>query len=153
MYSYPNYQNYPQQIYQYAPQGAYNGYTATQNNSMNNLPTMNNQAPISPKFDVVQGALAADVYQVENGQEVILLDMDNPFVYKKKRGIDGKLAPIEKYRLVQEDISEKPEVNMEEFVKQSDIEMIVAKLVKSEVDKKLSEITLKPSTSKKKAEE
>lgn len=153
MYSYQNYQNYPQQMYQYAPQSPYNGYTAPQNNSVNNLPTMNNQAPISPKFDVVQGELAANMYQTENGQEVILMDMDNPFVYKKKRGLDGKLAPIEKYRLVQEDTNEKPEVNMEEFVKQSDIEMIVSKLVKSEVDKKLSEITLKPSTSRKKAEE
>lgn len=153
MYSYQNYQNYPQQMYQYAPQSPYNGYTSPQNNSVNNLPTMNNQAPISPKFDVVQGELAANMYQTENGQEVILMDMDNPFVYKKKRGLDGKLAPIEKYRLVQEDTNEKPEVNMEEFVKQSDIEMIVSKLVKSEVDKKLSEITLKPSTSRKKAEE
>lgn len=153
MYSYPNYQNYPQQMYQYAPQATYNGYTAPQNNSMNNLPTMNNQAPISPKFDVVQGALAADVYQVENGQEVILMDMDNPYVYKKKRGVDGKLEPILKFRLVQEENNQTPEVDMKEFVKQSDIEMIVAKLVKSEVDKKLSEITLKPSTSKKKAEE
>ena len=153
MYSYPNYPNYPQQIYQYAPTSPYNGYTATQNNSVTNLPTMNNQMPISPKFDVVQGALAADVYQVENGQEVILMDMDNPYVYKKKRGSDGKLEPIQKFRLVQEEVNQNPEVDMKDFVKQSEIEMIVAKLVKSEVDKKLSEITLKPSTSKKKVED
>lgn len=153
MYNYPNFPNYPQQMYQYTPTSPYNGYTAPQNNSMNNLPTMNNQAPISPKFDVVQGALAADVYQVENGQEVILMDMDNPYVYKKKRGLDGKLEQMEKYRLVQEENNQTPEVDMKEFVKQSEIEMIVAKLVKNEVDKKLSEITLKPSTSKKKAEE
>jgi len=153
MYSYPNYPNYPQQPFQYVPTSPYNGYTATQNNSVTNLPTMSNQAPISPKFDVVQGALSADVYQVDNGQEVILLDMDNPFVYKKKRGLDGKLEPIEKYRLVKEEINQTPEVDMKDFVKQSDIEMIVAKLVKSEVDKKLSEITLKPSTSKKKVED
>ena len=153
MYNYPNFPNYPQQMYQYPPTSPYNGYTAPQNNSMNNLPTMNNQAPISPKFDVVQGALAADVYQVENGQEVILMDMDNPYVYKKKRGLDGKLEQMEKYRLVQEEMNQAPEVDMKDFVKQSEIEMIVAKLVKNEVDKKLSEITLKPSTSKKKAEE
>lgn len=153
MYNYPNFPNYPQQMYQYTPQATYNGYTAPQNNSMNNLPPTQTQAPISPKFDVVQGALAADVYQVENGQEVILLDMDNPYVYKKKRGLDGKLEQMEKYRLVQEEMNQTPEVDMKDFVKQSEIEMIVAKLVKSEVDKKLSEITLKPSTSKKKAEE
>lgn len=144
-------QQMPQQYY--APMNAYNAQISPQNNSMVNLSPNNNQAPISPKFDVVQGALAADVYQVENGQEVILMDMDNPYVYKKKRGADGKLEPILKFRLVQEENNQTPEVDMKEFVKQSDIEMIVAKLVKSEVDKKLSEITLKPSTSKKKAEE
>lgn len=81
------------------------------------------------------------------------MDMDNPYVYKKKRGLDGKLEQMEKYRLVHEEMNQAPEVDMKDFVKQSEIEMIVAKLVKNEVDKKLSEITLKPSTSKKKAEE
>ena len=143
MYNYPNYPNYPQQMYQYTPTSPYNGYTATQNNSMNNLPPTQTQAPISPKFDVVQGALAADMYQVENGQEIILMDMDNPYVYRKKRNIDGKLEPMKRFKLVEEE--ENPVVD---FVKQEEVENIVEKLVKREVEKKLSEITLKPARKK-----
>lgn len=146
MYNYQNYQNYPQQMYQYAPQATYNGYTAPQNNSMNNLPTMNNQTPISPKFDVVQGELAANMYQTENGQEVILMDMDNPYVYKKRRGLDGKLEPIEKYKLVKEE--ETPVDNLKDYVRQEELQAIIENIVKNEVEKKLSDITLKPTRKK-----
>ena len=132
----PNYQNY-------MPTMAYNPQISPQNNSMVNLSANNNQVPVSPKFDVVQGVLAADMYQVENGQEVILMDMDNPYVYRKKRGSDGKLEPIKKFRLVEEE--DNPVVD---FVKQEEVESIVEKYVKREVEKKLSEITLKPTRKK-----
>lgn len=146
MYNYQNFPNYPQQMYQYTPTSPYNGYTAPQNNSMNNLPPTQNQTPISPKFDVVQGELAANMYQTENGQEVILMDMDNPYVYKKRRGLDGKLEPIEKYKLVKEE--ETPVDNLKDYVRQEELQAIIENVVKNEVEKKLSEITLKPTRKK-----
>ena len=150
--TYPQYpQNYPQQ--QYIPQTAYMPQNQQQNQQVNNLPQQPQTMVSSPKFDIVQGELAANMYQTENGQEVILIDMDNPYVYKKKRGLDGKLEPMEKFKLVKEEEHVEPTINLKEFVRQEEIESIVEKLVKNEVDKKLSEMTLKPSTRKTKSEE
>lgn len=148
----PTYQPYQQTYPQYPQQATYQPQIQQQMQQPNNLPMQTQQAVSSPKFDVVQGELAANMYQTENGQEVILMDMDNPFVYKKKRGLDGKLEPMEKYQLVKVDDTPQPQVDLKDFVRQEEIESIVEKLVKNEVEKKLSEITLKPST-RKKAEE
>ena len=154
-YAYQNYpqypQNYPQQ--QYIPQTPYMPQNSQQNQQVNNLPQQPQTMVSSPKFDIVQGELAANMYQTENGQEVILIDMDNPYVYKKKRGLDGKLEPMEKFKLVKEEEHVEPTINLKDFVRQEEIESIVEKLVKNEVDKKLSEMTLKPSTRKTKSEE
>ena len=151
---YPQYPQYQQQYnqQQYSQQSVYSPQIQPQIQQTNNLPMQTQQAVSSPKFDVVQGELAANMYQTENGQEVILMDMDNPFVYKKKRGLDGKLEPMEKYQLVKVDDTPKPQVDLKDFVRQEEIESIVEKLVKNEVEKKLSEITLKPSTRKKSEE-
>ena len=146
---YNAYQNpYPQYYPQYAPQSPYLPQNQQVISNPNNVPSARPQSNLATKFDVVQGELAANMYQTENGQEVILVDMDNPFVYRKKRGLDGKLEPMEKYKLVKEE-QEKPEFDLKDFVKQEEIGAIVENMVKKEIDKKLSEITLKPSTRKK----
>ena len=146
--TYPQYpQVFPQQQYQQTP---YMPQTQQQNQQTNNLPQQVNQAPISPKFDVVQGELAANMYPVENGQQIILIDMDNPFVYKKKRGLDGKIEPMEVFELVQRENNpaQQQKIDLDGYVKEDEIADIVARAVKEEVEKKLSEITLKPSTRK-----
>ena len=86
----PTYQPYPQTYPQYQQQATYQPQIQPQMQQTSNLPMQAQQAVSGPKFDVVQGELAANMYQTENGQEVILMDMDNPFVYRKKRGLDGK---------------------------------------------------------------
>ena len=145
-YNFP--MNYQQMQYPYYPQTQYQPQMSVKNLQSNNIPQQTQQTPVSPKFDVVQGQLAADMYQTENGQEVILLDMDNPYVYRKKRGLDGKLEPLKKFKLVEETESE-TKIDMTEYVKQDDIQKLIEKTVRSEVEKKLSEMTLKPSTRKK----
>ena len=146
---YNAYQNpYPQYYPQYAPQSPYLPQNQQVIQNPNNVPSARPQSNLATKFDVVQGELAANMYQTENGQEVILVDMDNPFVYRKKRGLDGKLERMEKYKLVKEE-QEKQDFDVKDFVKQEEIAAIVENMVKKEIDKKLSEITLKPSTRKK----
>ena len=143
---YPQFsQGYGQQ-YQQTP---YMAQIQPQNQQMANLPQNNLSSLVSPKFDVVQGELAASMYQAENGQEVILIDRDNPFVYKRKRTADGKLEPLEKYKLVKVEDQEPSGVDMKEFVRQEEIGAIVESVVKNEIEKKFSEMTLKPSTRKK----
>lgn len=143
------YQQYPNYNYQQYPQQApYQPQIQAQYQQPNNIPMQQQQTIPAHKFDIVQGRLAADMYQTENGQEVVLFDMDNPCVYKKKRGADGKLSPMEIYDLVLRE--ENPGVkNFDNYVKKDQLEEIISNAVKDEVERKLSEMTLKPSTKKK----
>lgn len=148
--------NYPQfnysqfqQPYQQIGQAPYMPQIQQQNQPINNMPIQNQNAVLAPKFDVVQGELAASMYPTENGQEVILMDMDNPFAYHKKRNIDGKLEPMKKFRLVEVTEEKKPDIDLKEYVKQEEIESLIEKAVRNEVEKRLSDLTLKPSPKKK----
>lgn len=113
------------------------------------------QMQVPPKvLDFVQGELAATIYPVAYGQEVTLLDMDNPTkVYRKSRDGNGVLSPLQKFNLVAE-VETKPEpINMKEYVKIEDILDIVSEAVQNEVEKKLSQISFKPAPSSKKGSE
>ena len=101
-----------------------------------------------PILSYVANRTAADLFNVNFGQTAILVDMDSPYVYKKSRGTDGKLLPLEIYNLVkQEDQAVIPAVNLDGYVRYEDIDKIVAK----EVEKKITEAFTKPS--RKKAED
>lgn len=156
------YQQYQQMQPQYIPQQQYTHqtqYAAQQgqnNQQVNNLPMQQQNAFIPPKFDIVQGELAANMYPTENGQEIILIDTDNPCVYKKKRGFDGKLEPMITFDLVErkaQPAQEIPKINLDEYVREDEIAGLIADAVKDEVEKRLADITLKPSTRKSKSEE
>jgi hypothetical protein len=101
-------------------------------------------------LDFVQGEASADVYPVQPGQEVILMDVDNPYVYRKARGTDNKLEQ-HRYRLELDDKADetKPEIDLTGYVKADEIAQIVA----DAVEKKMSEYTLKPTKKPKQAEE
>ena len=121
--------------YPYAPQ-------IPQYQQMQPQPQMNQPKTI---IDRVQGEASANVYPVQPGQEVILLDIDNPYIYRKERGLDNKLTQ-KRFRLVEDDIVEekKPQINMAEYVKIDD----VAVMISEAVDRKMSEYTLKPTKKK-----
>lgn len=94
--------------------------------------------------DRVQGEASANVYPVQPGQEVILLDIDNPYVYRKERGLDNKLTQ-KRFRLIEDEVEAKePKVDLSGFVKAED----VAQMIADAVDKKMSEYTLKPTKKK-----
>ena len=96
--------------------------------------------------EYVQGEASADVFPVNNGQKVILFDIDNPFVYHKERDMNGSLTK-KKFRLVEEkeETPAKVEpIDMSQYIKADDIALIVAEAV----DKKMSEYTLKPTKKK-----
>lgn len=92
-------------------------------------------------FDCVQGEASADVFPVNNGQKVILYDVDSPYVYHKERDMTGKLTK-RKFRLEEE--TEK-ELGMTDYVKAEEVLVMIA----DAIDKKLSEYKL----TKKKVEE
>lgn len=104
------------------------------------------QQPIQQNFmpilSYVANRTAADLFNVNFGQSAILVDMDSPVVYKKTRGTDGKLLPLEMYDLVKhEEKPVTPAVSLEGYVRYEDIDRIVAE----EVEKRITEAFSKPS--------
>lgn len=98
-----------------------------------------------PILSYVANRTAADLFNVNFGQSAILVDMDAPFVYKKARGTDGKLLPLEVYDLIPHKEQEiTPAVNLDGYVKYEDIDRIVAK----EVEKRITEAFSKPTKKK-----
>ena len=107
------------------------------------------QAQQKTIVDRVQGEASANVYPVQPGQEVILLDIDNPYVYRKERGLDNKLTQ-KRFRLIEDEVEPKEsKVDLSGFVKAED----VAQMIADAVDKKMSEYTLKPTKKKAVVEE
>lgn len=104
------------------------------------------QQMVQPILSYVANKTAADLFNVNPGQDAILIDMDMPYVYKKSRGADGKLLPLEMYELVpfKEKETIQQAVNLEGYVRYEDINSIVAK----EVDKRISEAFARPSRKK-----
>ena len=98
-----------------------------------------------PILSYVANRTAADLFNVNFGQSAILVDMDSPQIYKKSRGTDGKLLPLEIYDLVRHE--EKPvsaSVNLDGYVRYEDIDRIVSE----EVERKITEAFTKPSRKK-----
>lgn len=124
--NFPNYSNYQQQYpnYQNYPQQA-----------------------VRRKLDFVQGRTSADTYPVNAGEEVFLVDMDNPNVYRKARGFDNILEPMLIFDLVEHKDEEPKQFDFADYTKdlETRINKEVEKKIKAEVDKRLSEISFTPA--------
>lgn len=109
-------------------------------------PMTNNQ---SSSFVWVQGEAGAKAYPVAAGNRVALFDSENPVVYLKATDAYGKPQDMEVYDLVKRQVVEEVKEPLKEFLTKDEI----GKLVKAEVDKAISEISLKPTSKKKKKED
>lgn len=94
-------------------------------------------------YESVQGEAAADVFPVSAGQDVILFDEDNPYVYFKSRDLNNQLTK-KRYRLVEEE--DKP--TEKQSISKEDIQQLISDAVRDEVERKLSEISFTPKTRK-----
>lgn len=150
-YGYPNnYGNYNPNNISYNP---YNVQQQVQMSQMQSQPTqqVQPQNTVQRKFDVVQGKAAAEIYNVNAGEEIFLLDMDNPYIYRKARGFDNKLEPMETYDiLLHKEDEEKKDVDLSAYITSEQMEDIISneinERIKEEVDKRLSEISFAPTT-------
>lgn len=136
------YQQYPYPMYYPQPM--------QMQNPTNTTSTQTQGSPLI--LDTVSGRTSADIYNVDIGKTAILIDIDNPAVYKKSRSMDNKLE-MEQYDLVlhvDEPKDKAPKINLDEYVKKDTVEQMIQK----EVDKRISEISFTPKTStRKKASE
>lgn len=100
----------------------------------NNFGNFNNYQPKANSLIFVNGIEGAKSYQVAPNQMVMLLDSDNPIVYKKTANAYGQ-ATIEAFKLVPITESEKKSHN-EEYVLKADFDALV---------KRIDELTKKES--------
>lgn len=118
----------------------------------------NMMPPVPPKVVCfVQGDIEANICRVEPNQDVIMVDandMNNIVIYTRRRELNGTLLPLSKYRLVLEDNQKKQEsINMDQYVKSEDVLDLINEAVESAVEKRLSEISFKPSSSEDKSKD
>ena len=129
-YSYPVY--YPQPV-----------TPVNQIQTQPQTPVQTNTSPLI--LDTVSGKTSAEIYNVDMGKQAILIDIDNPVIYKKSRSMENKLE-MEQYDLVlhvDEPKEETPKIDLDEYVKKEAVEQMIQK----EVDKRISEISFTPKTS------
>lgn len=97
----------------------------------------------------VQGESAARAYQLAPGEKVFFMDSEEPFLYAREADMNGKPLPMDKYKLVKVEEQQAESVDMSQYVKVSDISDLISSAVEEEVNRRMSELTLKPATSKK----
>lgn len=110
------------------------------------------QQPQATQVIWVQGEAAARAYQLSPGERVFLMDSENPFMYAREADATGKPLKMKKIKLVEVD-DNAPDVDMSQYVKMSDISGMIASAVEDEVNRRMSEITLKPTSSRRAKEE
>lgn len=109
----------------------------------------------------VQGREGALAYPVAPGNTVILMDSDNPVVYKKSADEHGKPLPMDEYELRKKNSSSNsspttsstPSVDMSLYVKKSELETYVNERIRKELDKRVSNLSFKPATKKRRPED
>lgn len=150
---YPGY-SYPQ------PQTQAVGYSpAVQlpTQQMQNIPSAVVSAqPASSNICWVQGEAAAYAYPVAPGNTMILMDSDNPVVYKKSTDEHGKPLPMDVYDLIKREhtiTSSAPVIDLKDYVKKSDLEAYINERLERELDRRMSQLSFKPATRKKRIDE
>ena len=98
------------------------------------------------KFDTVQGEIAANVYPVDIGEEVILMDIDNPYIYKKRRGFDGKLETEKNVVVRYEEEAHDEGPDLSGYIRREEVDMMVQNAVQNAVEQRMSEMQPKKRT-------
>jgi len=113
-------------------------------------PQQNRYQSYSPqmrrKFDTVQGEIAANVYPVDIGEEVILMDIDNPYIYKKRRGFDGKLETEKNVVVRYEEEAHDEAPDLSGYIRREEVDMMVQNAVQNAVEQRMSEMQPKKRT-------
>lgn len=85
-------------------------------------------------------------FPLSAGQSIFLMSQNEPYLYAKSIDQLGKPTFIKK-RLVDEGGDDKP--NLAEYIRREEIEDIITDRIQKEVEKRMSEISFKPTKSRK----
>ena len=87
-------------------------------------------------------------YPLSAGQSIFLMTQDDSYLYAKSVDQLGKTTFIKK-RLIDESSSHEPKIDLNEYIKREEIENLITDRIQKEIEKKMSEISFKPTKSKK----
>lgn len=93
----------------------------------------------------VQSEDEALKYPLSAGQSIFLMNQNEPYLYMKCVDQLGKASFVKK-RLLDE--SEKQETDLTEYVRKEEIDNIILDLVQKEVERRMSQISFKPTRKK-----
>ena len=116
-----------------------------------NQPQMSSPLHSTSSITWVIGKSGADAHPVVPGNEVALFDSTAPVVYFKKIGLDGKPEYLKIYDMVLREEKDESvnQLDLSKFITRDEFVDLVTSTTRSEVEKAISEISLKPSKKKK----
>lgn len=134
---YPYYQNYP------AYQQQYQQPIQVQQPVVMQQPQNQNQilAWVKDEKDVID-------YPLSPGQSIFLMTQNEEYLYAKSCDQLGKTTLIKK-RLIDETDNKDPKLNLSEYIRREEIEDLISDRIQREVEKKMSEISFKPTKARK----
>lgn len=135
---YPNYPNYPQyQAYQPVQQ-------AIQQPTQNNTQNLGIMAWVQSEEEGIK-------YPLSTGQSIFLMNQNADYLYMKSVDQLGKTTFIKK-KLVDETDSKEPQIDLSGYIRKDEIEDLINEKVQEEVEKRVSEISFRPTKPKRKSD-
>ena len=135
--SYAGYQNYPTYPQQF-PQAA----------QITQQPTVPQTFSIQKQIlDWVSSEEDGVNYPLSPGQSIYLMNQKEPYLYAKSVDQLGKTTFIKK-RLVDESDTPDNKIDLKEYIRKEEVENIITDIVQKEVEKRVSQISFKPTRKK-----
>lgn len=103
------------------------------------------------------GRVGAETFPTAPGETIAIFDSENPYVRIKTVDNNGRPLPLKTFKLVEEEeanveMASAPINDLSAYVTRDELAELVSKVAKDSVDKALSEISLRPASSRKKKE-
>lgn len=87
-------------------------------------------------------------FPLNAGQSIFLMNQREPYLYMKSVDQLGKSTFLKK-RLVDESDNKEPTVDLSEYIRREEIDNLISDRIQREVEKRVSEISFKPTKTKK----
>ena len=137
--SYPYYQNYPNYQQQY-PQPQMITQPSPQPSTT--------QTISQPILQWIKDEKEAVDYPLTAGQSIFLMTQDEKFLFGKSCDQLGKTTMIKK-RLLDESDGQDTKIDLTEYIRREEIEEIISDKIQREIERKMSEISFKPTKPRK----
>jgi len=86
-------------------------------------------------------------YPLSPGQSIFLMNQKDPYLYMKSVDQLGKTTFIKK-RLVDESDNDENKIDLKDYIKREELENLITDRIQEEVEKRVSQISFKPTRKK-----